>query len=151
MNKYYTPSIEEFRVGFEYEYCPFPEVNTKFKKEVADWQSLDILYDDFEHEPTELFERTYRVKYLNKKDIESLGFKYDPNYTDLPELGFLEESLCISLGIQYLLYYNPEDKLLRIERVVNCGTGSEDYLFNGKIKNLSELKQVLTMIGVEYE
>ena len=72
--KYYTPEIEEFHVGFEYEEQVEPgkwawntcHPNT-FEK-LYDWDSMDMLKI-----------RT-RVKYLDQEDIESLGFiKYTNN------------------------------------------------------------------------
>lgn len=90
----------------------------------------------------------YRIKYLDQEDIESLGFEYSSNYADLPELGFLKDTNYLSPYTQYLLYYNTINQQLRIERIVNCGTGKEDYLFNGKIKNKSELKKLMRMLEI---
>jgi hypothetical protein len=36
----------------------------------------------------------------------------------------------------------------RIERIFDCGTGKEDYLFNGIIKNKSEFKKFLKQINL---
>jgi hypothetical protein len=143
-NKYYTPTIEEFHVGFEFEMYNGNSVWSKFICEINydnDGNKLIRIPDSSE---------THRVKYLDKEDIESLRFEYSANYADSPELGFLKETHVISVKpfIQYLLYYNPETLQLRIERIVNCGTGKEDYLFNGKIKNKSELVKLLKQLGI---
>ena len=66
-NKYYTPEIEEFYVGFKYERGnKATEGNsTKWYKEKI--TSAQEIVDIFCCEEI-------RVKYLDKEDIESLGF-----------------------------------------------------------------------------
>ena len=109
---------------------------------------IDDGFGAFDEDIDSLDDGYIRVKYLDKSDIESLGFIYNNNYSDLPELGFINESKLESLNIQYLLYYNPLDNLTRIERIVNCGTGNEDYLFYGIIKNKSELIKLLKQLNI---
>lgn len=138
--EYYVPSLEEFHLGFEYEE---DDNNTdNWESEVVD-KGLDLEFiDDLIHEGN------IRVKYLDLEDIQSFGFKYDVNNSDFQEDWFINESKFESLGIQYLLFYNYEDNLLRIERIVDCGTGNEDYLFYGYIKNKSELKRLLKQLKI---
>ena len=70
-SKYYTPSIEEFYVGFEY------EVNygeNDWQKECL-WAKPEVVtlpYMNLEN---------IRVKYLDKEDIESLGFEQESIYS----------------------------------------------------------------------
>lgn len=63
-NKYYTPTIDEFYVGFEYEY------------RYNHWEKRGYFPTHFNF--TELDNlislQNIRVKYLDKTDIESLGF-----------------------------------------------------------------------------
>ena len=72
MATYYTPSIEEFRVGFEYEEqynkdVPFfPEVVEADQDDYPDYDLLSNL-------KWKCQEKEVRVKYLDKEDIESLG------------------------------------------------------------------------------
>lgn len=72
-SKYYTPEIEEFHVGFECEYKSTINNNTY-------WTSLKLekehFSDDHYYNPFRLF---LRVKYLDKEDIESLGFNFYKN------------------------------------------------------------------------
>ena len=66
-NKYYTPEIEEFHSGFEYEYLWDHEwLKTSYSFDDLD-EHLDI--DDFISNP-----KNFRVKSLNDKDIESQDF-----------------------------------------------------------------------------
>ena len=63
---YYKPSIEEFHVGFEYE----EKLQTKDK-----WikRTLEDV-DDFKRMEVNTADSHRRVKYLDREDIESLGF-----------------------------------------------------------------------------
>ena len=146
-SKYYTPDISEFYVGFEFEQI---EIVGKSGYSEEDWVTNICTpgFGAFDEDIDSLDDGYIRVKYLDKSDIESLGFIYNNNYSDLPELGFINESKLESLNIQYLLYYNPLDNLTRIERIVNCGTGNEDYLFYGIIKNKSELIKLLKQLNI---
>jgi len=69
-NKYYTPTIEEFHVGFEYEL-----------KTEGEWvsQTLDIDYS-LNRVAGGLANNT-RVKHLDQEDIESFGFELNRSRT----------------------------------------------------------------------
>jgi len=68
-NKYYTPSIEEFHVGFVFERY-FDQNNTKgwFKVSITTINNTLDLVDSIRKEEV-------RVKSLDQDDIESLGFE----------------------------------------------------------------------------
>ena len=118
-NKYYTPEIEELRVGFEYE--EDVHGNNKWNKKIIKptniTQVCKDLLDDIRL--SEENEYTFRVKYLTKEDIEECEKKLE-NY---------------SLNIEYLF----SEKYCWIKK-------SGSISFSGKIKNKSELKQILKMI-----
>lgn len=68
-NKYYIPTIDEFHVGFEYEYQDDNKV----------WSTSEItLLDTKISTLVGIYNKDFatRVKYLDKDDIESLGWKY---------------------------------------------------------------------------
>jgi hypothetical protein len=74
-NLYYTPELEEFHVGFEIELLNI---------ENSQWGKYTItesdLLDATHYESSALkhiLEDEYRVKYLDREDIESLGWDYD--------------------------------------------------------------------------
>ena len=72
MEKYYTPSIEEFRVGFEYEvYVPEKEL---WSKETFYLDASHINLVKYVNIQTENTLKKVRVKYLDREDIESLGW-----------------------------------------------------------------------------
>jgi hypothetical protein len=145
-NKYYTPSIEEFHVGFEYEElriitegyiettedCDFTEntegatwTSTTFNIiQESDWEDLKYRFR------YEKYNKAYhRVKYLDKEDIESLGFKYIMTSYN----GYYKKDN-IELGVAY-------DKRIQIKT-------DEGFVFLGIIKNKSELKRLLNQLGI---
>ena len=86
--KFYVPSIEEFHVGFEYEAkATFQDGTVKSQEEFEDdekypWtkQTCDVILASIERSLTGVNAENgrcgIRVKYLDKEDIESLGFEY---------------------------------------------------------------------------
>ena len=135
-NKYYTPSIEEFFVGFEYEKEDSLEDNLWIKR------TLDFNYGWLEI-PQD-FANDKRVKYLDSSDIEELGFKlvFSDIGIECWKLGNFELRTDVDLGAYidsdnlYSIFYNPYGKHY------NC-------VFSGIIKNKSELKKVLNMLNIK--
>ena len=167
-NKYYTPEISEFYAGFEYEYKPrareglmsyvrnnFTYIN-RWDKDVFNKKSENFL------EALEVYDRPYnigdiytyiedkavRVKYLDKEDIESFGFKYIDEDTYI--LPMLFKPIIFSPGKVWgdiIMHYHPEDNYTSITGFSE-GQEEEYTLFMGLIKNKSELKKILQMTGV---
>jgi len=130
-NKYYTPTIDEFHVGFEYEAF----INNSWQSKVMnDYE--DIIYFLFDMNAKtwlSINEGIVRVKYLDKEDIESLGFDCtsDDQY-------YLIDNYTLLIDNDYFLQILKDDF-------------EEDiYLFQGTIKNKSELKVLLKQLGIEY-
>lgn len=176
--KFYTPSIEEFYVGFEYEIgiLEIDAVNLKQGKTVGDYiknielgilnapyklswhKSIFEQYDIFDITSSLIVKNRIRVKYLDKDDIEEYGFKHDPN-EDQEETpcqfdihgyssGYILDHQDTELKTAYIMYHFP-DNFVIIESIVNCGSGKENMLFRGTIKNKSELEQVLKMVIIK--
>ena len=140
-NKYYTPTIDEFCVGFRFEVL---------NNEIWEWQHMnasrlqEINFDDNTNNMSK-----YRVKYLDKTDIESLGFVDIHKGTDRSSI-----DRCYKYQLQKVisnkyepiptykilcdLHYYP-DKL----GIIYIG-GLCDF----KIKNKSELVKLLKMLGI---
>lgn len=135
-NKYYTPSIEEFFIGFEYEEEDSLEDNLWIKR------TLDFNYGWLEI-PQD-FANDKRVKYLDASDIEELGFKlvFSDIGIECWKLGDFELRTDVDLGAYidsgnlYSIFYNPYGKQY------NC-------VFSGIIKNKSELKKVSNMLNIK--
>ncbi len=139
--KYYTPDISEFYVGFECEWQSKIR-NETWHKEICDMDLINIAYDSFEHEEDgELFKDSFRVKYLDRQDIESLGFK-DDGYTFTIFLeNYPDKYSKYNKGVTFELYL--EDGVVSLLYQPDC-------LFCGIVKNKSELKKILKQV-LNYE
>ena len=147
-NKYYTPSIEEFHVGFEYEMKQtFGDgtVKTQEQFDNTEWTkdvcTAGIVYIErmLHGKNAENGICGIRAKHLDREDIESLGF-------EIPQGGLDYIYKKVVGDIYYILITNPEYPT-KIE--IRCSHPSWAYgSFLGTIKNKSELKRVLTQIGV---
>lgn len=145
-NVYYIPSIEEFHVGFEYYFCSAYQEGVSATEIIIDgkdgYEPKVFTFDvyNYNHSKGEswkdVFESmlTYeqiKVKYLDREDIESLGWKC--NYIDQ----YFKDGYTILIDDDYFLQVLKDDS-------------EEDiYLFQGTIKNKSELKVLLKQLGIE--
>lgn len=128
--KYYTPTIEEFHVGFEYEFL----VNSVFLRDLKSWEKC-ICYT-----PNTLFAIikdiienvvSVRVKYLDKEDIESFGVKLDYK-SDTHDIYKLND-------IWIFLFKN---------NIIRINQGDEMIFRDGMIRNKSELKVLLKQLNI---
>ena len=139
-NKYYTPTIEELKVGLECEWLADP-ANEIYKsiELTATMLSLTLNTTGFN------FERlgvpgpmtNYRIKYLDAEDIESLGFKHEQeNLYTFNHVNGQTYTLSVYAG-----YGN------KIE--IRCSHPSINYgNFLGYCKNKSELKTIMKQVGI---
>ena len=128
MDKYYTPEISEFFVGFEYETSYLQDYDT-WKKEILEEDDAGYFQSIYfgDAVPTE-----FRVKYLSREDIESLGFSqidYDTYRFGIEEI-YLE--------------FNPEYKTFIYSKKYD--PIKNNNLFVGTIKNKSELIKLLKQL-----
>ena len=82
MEKYYTPELEEFHVGFEYYITTHPvsmEEFSPYVKAEFDHNTFEREFDIDTDSSGEIIKigvpSCIKVKYLDREDIESLGFK----------------------------------------------------------------------------
>lgn len=149
-NKYYTPEISEFYLGFEYELLGssgkmIPGGITQ-KLEILEY-SLDASYLNDEDDLKELLDcGEIRVKYLDSSDIEELGFTYKGKTIDVwfEKEGNFDMGTWTSYKCQ--LHYGLHDNRLFIDMI---DMGDEVRVFNGIVKNKSELKKVLNMLNIK--
>ena len=145
-NKYYTPSIEELYVGFECEAYSTLTPKTNYNPVIVD---TFLLQDICDHINEDYFEPShYRVKYLNSEDIKSLGFKF----TSLDATGvicwYVKRATFKILNWTFhevLINHNPENNMIWIFAMEN---GEATQLFQGIVKNKSELVKVISMTVV---
>ena len=150
MSKYYTPEISQFHVGFEYEYMP------RTWNWILDASGKDWIKESFSascgqdgecelHEiEKSIEENKLRVKYLDREDIESLGWVLKQQGLPNEEYFGWEKFQKNDYGL-----FLAENGYVGIDKGHNIITGEESkVLFQGTIKNKSELKMVLKMIRV---
>lgn len=133
--KYYTPEIEEFHVGFEYE--------TRNSKGEWDKQIAETSYSDQAYVCIPIPNKDYgydsentRVKHLDREDIESLGWEY----SDIGKRFFLK-----SVSLVHLKIINENNQLI----IMDSGkTNIGEVKFNGTIKNKSELKKLMKQLNI---
>jgi len=154
ISKYYTPELSEFYIGFEYEIKYGALLDF-----VQDTYSEDDFNEGKFRDGTE-----FRVKYLDVADIERGGWTKTDN-----DIHFRNE--VVLFGDKFKLFeYKKEHNIFYLEylrdiydgalglkviiSVWNTGTMSlskndkPQHLFNGNIKNISELKQVIKMLSI---
>jgi hypothetical protein len=129
-NKYYTPTIEEFHIGFECE----------TKDDVSDFDGTIILSAyDTEYLDRLIKNKSVRVKYLDREDIESLGFVCCGKDADFDYIGYNLDN-----GFQLQQW---EKGQYSIERYPTSPTGRTVH-FAGIIKNKSELKKLMQQLQI---
>lgn len=140
---YYTPEINEFYIGFEYETRHKDEERwyTSEFRLMTDLLSLDMIINGGNSK----FE--VRVKYLDEKDIESFGFLH----SGLDKKIFLYNKkidfqgfINVVLGIRFC----PEEKRNLFVFLKSPDIYSA-HIFTGTIKNKSELKTLLKQLGID--
>ncbi len=161
-NKYYTPTIEEFHIGFELEFKNSMVTPVEFRKEVCEWETLSIAFDTWEHEQGE-FKNEFRVKYLDREDIESLGYslkeELDWRHPKGPATYFKKskDSGHERMGhtdwseIYARFYTNsvPSIEITKGRSGHESGVeGFEFKAFSGSLKNKSELNRLMKQIRI---
>ena len=148
-NKYYNPKIEEFYVGFEYEIYDF---------ERAIWGSYKVKQlDDLFDCPDSLtleghIDADYiRVKYLDKEDIESLGFNdYKKSVCEWYRLeGKFEDSFSNhGYWSKIRLVHCCSNHKIKIMAYEYSWDEEETILFQGSCKNKSEFSKILKQLNI---
>lgn len=143
IEKYYTPIIDEFHVGFEYERCD--NGYNYFR---------DIYPNNVDQNKLENYITYFRVKYLDVEDIESFGFTHTTSLKGYQE-NFRIEKLFRRLNEEHddtmwqnvFLQYAPDIHRIIIRNEISDGSEDETF-FEGVIKNKSELKKLLIQLNI---
>jgi len=151
-NKYYTPNIEEFHIGFEYEvFQSSTKESMKYSAKQDVWIDIihnvsltllsvkEILRDDL-----------VRVKYLDKEDVAELDWKITKEYSCE-----FEAQYKVSEYEFYDLTYEQEEHRLTIEKFYQSKMIAKPInqydsvtVFIGIIKNKSELKRIIKQLNI---
>ncbi len=159
-DKYYIPEKEEFHIGFEYEFKPryrdglISYINSDFR--YVDWwkkqtvgregdtllELIESHEDPFNITDVMQYHRdgAVRVKHLDHEDLQSLGW-----VAGIKKFLHGETDCYRYKNLDYYIYRFQD-------QMVEIGNGgdmenSETY-FEGKIKNISEMRKIMKMIGI---
>lgn len=153
-DKYYTPEIEEFHVGFEFEYLPAifesgkePEwINYQWKNKIA---TVGLNENCISIGGFSMKSESLRVKKLDSEDIESLGWKRQTQYAE--SYSVFENKDSVDNKTDWTIRYDKTDSRAVIERVrwapKGIGWDKRDA-FVGTIKNKSELRRLMKQLGI---
>ena len=139
---YYTPELEEFHPGFKYEMC------LRNKEGATFWQRRTVGPQGWQGIWSIPFSinKGYRVKYLDKEDIESLGFVYDKTSTK-NQWKFYKDNIG--------LMYRPKTNQIGTctldpmkSDFMKKHSIDDKHVFMLTTKNKSELKKLLKMLGI---
>jgi len=146
--KYYTPTPEEFHIGFKYEYRT--NGDDWVKHTIHTKADLAECIDDLEEN-----DNIIRVKHLDPEDIESLRFEF--SFRNEPS-DMSRHNVCFTKKVdeksEHILYWNELNNRIEIKYSRKTTVPYDEkrvfweLYFRGTIKNKSELKRVLTQIGV---
>lgn len=153
-NKYYTPEIEEFYIGFEFEKKEIVSKNSFLEEDwvnqKCDIQDLFQVLKDYT-EDNIFVKEDYRVKYLDQEDIESLGFNNMKRVTvDWYELEKHFEDGWSSYGYWNFIRLLHDRELNRIKIIAYeyRSDNDENLLYQGSCKNKSELKKLMKQLNI---
>ena len=146
MNKFYVPKIEEFHIGFRYQW--YDGLEDKWEDETFP-NDFVCTTNNGEPDLVELFYsklKETRVKCLDQNDIEELGWEYSPDDSSLSG-GYWLDYYYLHVGLDiYMLRYCNERKTVRIN--YKHSVYDSDTLFFGEIKNYNKLKDVMEMLKI---
>lgn len=142
-NKYYTPDKSEYHIGFEYQSLTDPR---QPEKDIA-WSDEELrtevdMMNVFKYMIEDDF-MEHRCKFLDKEDISEIGFEASFDEPDEwfhkfkgdndTQLYFDDKETNLELGIGISIYHETQ------------------MVFSGYIKNKSELKFILTLLGIHHD
>lgn len=157
--KYYIPDISEIYVGFE---C---EIRSS-SNEPFEWEHFKIIgVDDaeisgsrmdwsFYDSRTAINESQIRVKYLSKEDIESCRWEGSKMQSCIDKLFFFKGKFrFFDMSFDYV-QLNIEGPIIQIFYLPLNEDGSAKnhlttYIFQGTIKNKSELIKLMQMLNIK--
>lgn len=136
-HKYYTPTIEEFCVGFEF------EVNSgKPNGQVENWFKYVFRINDFVAIKKYIEDNLVRVKLLDRADIEGEGWKFEQENDMRDYFKKVVSYRGDNIIFKMCYMYSTGWLLVWVDETDN-GTR-----FSGNIRNITELRKLLNQLGL---
>jgi hypothetical protein len=142
-NKYYIPEIEELYIGLD---CEIYGQNTNKLIRNISWHPVKVWYGPEISKLVGILQcnkliKTHhiRLKYLDREDIESLGFDLDQKTKD---------GYCFIYGNMFSGDYILTTKDFKTIDITNMIGNKNDISFSGIIKNKSELKKLMKQLNI---
>lgn len=134
-DKYYTPEIEEFHIGFEY------EISSKsFYPEETTWSRFSFsTFENFDYIKLFIQQGHIRVRHLCHDDIVELGWEKD--LSDSRSTCFIKR---VENETHYLWFFDNGTILI----FKNNKYGHRENLFSGTLKSKSDLKRLMKQLGI---
>lgn len=169
MMKYYTPNIEEFHVGFEYESYEMYYTHeydegtpTWIKRTVTDINQKQFIGEERyraiyhvsinnSYEENVEWNKNIRVKTLDEDDLVDLGWKtaYSTSYVMDGQFTLLH-----SIGEEPKWFNLEKDGKLIV--ITECtiynevsGNWEQESIFRGRVKNKSELRKLMQQLEIQ--
>lgn len=159
-NKYYTPDIEDIRVGYECEQLIDYITHNEWKKEIFGkgcWLPEGDVGGIMHWYHTCIINKRLRTAYLTKEQIEVEGFTFKGKCVDdWYEMG-IEKAFNTDLhnfsgykAYNVFLQYGKHDNRLKIRGDFSGGAkmNEGEVLFDGECKSINELRQILKLIHI---
>lgn len=144
-DKYYHPQIEEFHIGFEFERKAYAKDDWKPATMKNFEAPMESLYFAVEFQ-------WVRVKFLDQQDIEECGFNWITTERGARPFGTYYAKDLVMLVHNHLkdcfIVYKTSFEVTEPTHVIKQISGLGRIIFEGKIKNKSELQRILKMIEI---
>lgn len=167
-NQYFTPSIEDIRVGYECEWkMPKQEFDTYGDKSCYGWQKHTVTINDFDqHDLSDPFHNfawggcEFRTPYLTREQIEAEGWKF--KHTNKTRWWYEKDDTffeCpMTTGYQIMrleMVHDPEFKAIRIQAYYRGEAGYDKsegvdlpIIFEGYCKDINTFRQICKLINI---
>ena len=133
---YYTPGIEEFYIGFEYE---FKDYLDDIDKTLFKWETFTIIDgDEIQDVVFQTDHNNIRVKYLDKEDRNLKYWEQE------------DESIIYRKNNYVIVFWkNAHKSDYKTNIYIKQETGLGMHSFKGECKNKSELKVILKQLNIK--
>lgn len=141
MEKYYTPNLEDIYYGYKMQWLQKANGNAFVLDgvDIDTWQNWDYHFQGYSVNGLRnmIADKRIRTKYLDKEDIESLGWKEMLTNN-------IDDNECVYRIGNVDLDYNLDIHWLHIADRIDY-----DKCFKGKCKSINELKKIMQWLNIK--